>query len=417
MRGEQNKTVHIVRVLFVSLFAAAVLLMGSTADTAKAATTTNTSAITNLKQESASSSSFKISWDGVLGAHGYEIEVVDERGNKATYESLINTVYTVALNLSPATHYTVRVRVKGSAYWSETDVVTAPKYSLYGGKVTQEADGSSVTAIALRWSACSGAEAYRIDYWAADSSAQYAKSLYVIGETSCTLTGLKKDMTYSVRVYPYCISRAATPFETFDVYSNPYASESGCAVVPGKIKEIAMEDFLVYASQSKLAWSESKVAAGYEWEVKSGSKKVDGGTTKQRSVYSTKLNANKFYRVRVRGYIQIGGDNVYGAWSDWKYVSSQPKKVTYTQSAGKLSLSWSKVSGATSYTIYMSTKKPSDIREMKKVKTVSKPSCSMKKFNGKPIDGKKRYYIVIVANKKIDDTTYRSISKYVNQTK
>lgn len=380
-----------------------------------AAASTVTYAVTNLRQTEAGTNSFRVSWDGVLGAAGYELEVRDERGNTVSGTTLL-THETVTKNISPATHYTVCVRPRGGM-WSEVDVVTKPAYKRNEGKLVRETDGNSATELSVSWKACEGADAYCVLYWDRASSADSAKSMDIAGETSCKLTGLVRDTTYDIRVYPYCISRAQTPFVTLDTSDAAYASGSDYAMIPGKIREVGLEDYLTYAQQAKLTWAKSKAAEGYQWEVRSGSKKIDGGTQKQNYVYATKLSANKFYKVRVRGYIQIDGEKAYGAWSDWQYVSSQPKKLSYKQSSGRLSLSWSKVSGATSYTVYVSSKKPSDIREMKKVKTVKKNSYTLKKLGGKSVDGKKRYYIVVVANKETKDAVWHSISKYIYQTK
>lgn len=376
----------------------------------------NSDIVSNLKQTEARSNSFQVSWDANLNAvSGYEIEVSDNRGGvvKDTTRLLH---YTITRNISPATHYTVRVRPKGGI-WSEIDVVTKPKYKRNEGKLTREADGSSATEMSISWKECTGADAYRVEYWDNSTDRKYAKSIDVAGATGCTLTGLVKEAVYEIRVYPYCASREPVPFVTLDTADAVYASASDYAMIPDKISKVGMEDYLTYAEQSKLSWSKSGSAAGYQWEARSGSTKTDGGLVEETYVYSTKLKMNKFYRVRVRGYIYIDGEKAYGKWSDWQYVSSQPKKLTYKQSAGKLALSWSKVSGATSYTVYVSAKKPSNISEMTKVKTVTKNTCTLKKLGKKSIAAKKRYYMVIVANKETAGITYRSITKYIYQTK
>lgn len=368
----------------------------------------------SLRQTAATDSSFQVTWEPTAGASGYEVEVKDASGSTVS-DTTVLPEYTFAQNVMPAAHYTVRVRPKGGVTWNEIDAVTVPKYKKNESKLVQKKSGASATSISLGWTDCEGADGFRILYWKEGETKEQAKSVDVTGALQCQLTELAEDSRYNIRVYPYCKSLSETPFVAVD--QRAYATGKNIPVVPLKIGDIELEEFFTYTGLAKLSWEKSGAAAGYQWEILDGDKKTDGGSGKENSVTTTKMQMNKFYRVRARGYINIGDGKKYGEWSEWQYVSSQPKTITYRQSAGSLALTWSKVSGATSYTVYVSSKKPEDISDMKKVKTVKGNTYTVKKLDGRSIERNRRYYIVIVANKETDGGTYHSISKSIYLTR
>ena len=79
--------------------------------------------------------------------------------------------------------------------------------------------------------------------------------------------------------------------------------------------------------------------------------------------------------------------------------------------AGKktLTASWKKVAGATSYTVYVSTKQKSGY---KKVTTTKKESYKITKYGKKKLSSNKKYYVYVVANTKVGKTTYKSNADY-----
>jgi hypothetical protein len=93
------------------------------------------------------------------------------------------------------------------------------------------------------------------------------------------------------------------------------------------------------------------------------------------------------------------------------------KKNEKVLSAGKLKTKWNKVTGATSYDVYASTKMPSTISDMTKIKTLSasKLSYVITKVKGKKVSTKNTYYVAIRANMKVGKTTYHSVP-YIYRT-
>jgi fibronectin type 3 domain-containing protein len=90
-------------------------------------------------------------------------------------------------------------------------------------------------------------------------------------------------------------------------------------------------------------------------------------------------------------------------------ISAKQVKKTKTAVA-----KWDTVKGATSYTIYLSTKQKSGY---KKVGTTKKTSFTLKKYGKSALKKNKTYYVYVVANKKVGKTTYTSDATYCYQFK
>ena len=135
-------------------------------------------------------------------------------------------------------------------------------------------------------------------------------------------------------------------------------------------------------------------------------------TAVKPSYYSAYENFNKLasatHRMRVRAYTTFNGVTTYGAWSDWLEIVPPLKKLTGRSSGKrKVTLKWSKVKGATSYTVYVSTKRTTGY---KKTKTVSakKKKVTIKKIGKKKLKSGKRYYFMVRPNKKVNGVNYFS---------
>lgn len=155
------------------------------------------------------------------------------------------------------------------------------------------------------------------------------------------------------------------------------------------------------------------VCDGYEIGIfnKSTNRLVISETTISNSTILYGLGHKNVYIARARAYVyDAAGNKVYSAWGAGKYFVPQPN---INKSASKLkkntiSLKWTKVSGATSYTIYM-RKRGSG--KWAKVKTVSgkKGSYKITRFKGKKFNTYKQdYEVKVKASAKIGGTTYQS---------
>jgi len=88
-----------------------------------------------------------------------------------------------------------------------------------------------------------------------------------------------------------------------------------------------------------------------------------------------------------------------------------------TKSTGKMKMSWKKVSGATKYVVYVSNSKPDSLSDMSKMGTTKNTSFTIKSLKGTKISTGKTYYVAIVAQKTVDDTTYNSLRYTVKSAK
>lgn len=154
----------------------------------------------------------------------------------------------------------------------------------------------------------------------------------------------------------------------------------------------------------KLGWSKVSTASGYQ--IYRSTKKTNGYTkltslsgNARTSYTNTGLRTETAYYYKIRAYKILNGNYVYGSFSS--PVSAKPalKKTSVKLTAGKrkASIRWSKVSGASGYQIYRSTKKS---RSYKRVKTLT--SGKSVKYTNKKLKKGKRYYYKV--------RSYRTIS-------
>ena len=144
----------------------------------------------------------------------------------------------------------------------------------------------------------------------------------------------------------------------------------------------------------KLTWSAVSGANGYEvYQYNSSDKRYQRAATVTGTSYTWKsLKTGQSYKYKVRAYKTVNREKLYGAFS--KAVSAKPAlskasgvKAANTKSKATL-VSWKKVSGASGYLVYRSTKKNAGFKKVaasKKNKTVKYTDRKLKK-------GKTYYY-------------------------
>ena len=184
--------------------------------------------------------------------------------------------------------------------------------------------------------------------------------------------------------------------------------------LPGKVTGLSQKRWWYFNLDFEAAWDKQTGVDGYEYVFKtSNGKKFASGTisynTNSTSVYN--INNSMIYTGRVRAFMIYNGQKYYGAWSDVAYFFTQPRITSIGVSNKKLTVKWGKVSGATGYDVYVSTKPTSGYR---KVKSVSKKvsSVTITKFRSKKISSSKTYYVYIATKKKTSKKTYTSGKLY-----
>ena len=149
----------------------------------------------------------------------------------------------------------------------------------------------------------------------------------------------------------------------------------------------------------KISWAKSSGASGYyvyRATSKSGTYKSVGKTT-STSYTNKSLTTGSTYHYKVRAYKTGNGKDIPGVYSS--VVSAKPVPATpslkLTAGKKKITVKWGKVSGATGYKIYRSTKKSSGY---KCIKTVTKGSTTS--YVNKSLKKGKKYYYKVCAYKK-----------------
>ncbi|WP_394922347.1 hypothetical protein [uncultured Robinsoniella sp.] len=159
-----------------------------------------------------------------------------------------------------------------------------------------------------------------------------------------------------------------------------------------------------YATTNRLQWNQLAGISGYEIAFrKSGEKYGSPIDVKGTSFKHTGRSSGSIYYYRVRGYVLVNGQKVYGSYSDSIKLVTNPSRTAVTVKAGakKATITWKKTAGASGYQVYRATSKSG---KYKKVYT-GKKSSAVKYVNSK-LKSRKSYYYKVRAYKVVDGKTY-----------
>lgn len=370
--------------------------------------------VTGLRQTGASDSSVSVSWNAVIGNDiWYTVELSDTPNFSSVKDETALSPEGSIHGLSAGKKYYVRVK---AYYWGSSEkgapsqtleVVTAPDRSI---KRNLRQTGAGLTSITLAWDKKGDANAYRIEYYKAGDSKSTQK-INLGNVQTYTIKKLSKDTEYCFDLYPIMKNSNYTAVTT---WSSDYLSY--CPVLPGKVEGLKVSFSSPTTNYIDMSWDRRDSADGYQYEIYSlagkKDKKILTGKERSKGAFfsSNKLSKAQFLKVRVRGYVSLGKSTQYGAWSKWVYTSKQPD-VTARRNSKGIKLSWKKVAGANSYTVWISKNRNSGF---KKVKTLSKTSITITKCGKSPLKRRTDYYCIVAANKKIGKKTYQSAKTYAN---
>ncbi|WP_164779551.1 fibronectin type III domain-containing protein [Paenibacillus kobensis] len=258
------------------------------------------------------STSLVITWPTVAGTTGYEVEI---NGTATASASANFTKNGLAAN----TAYVIRVRAKnngGTGIWSAPVNV---KTQLVTPAVTAVSAKDRMT---LTWAAVAGATEYEVEF---DGVAVSAGA-----NTTYTASGLSPNTahTYRVRALTAGNNSAWTPGAS--KYTTPVAV-TGVSAVPT-------------SSSIALTWPAVAGATGYDVEVNGA---IEPVTT--TSYTKSSLPVNTDYTIRVRAK-NSGGEGEWSTPLASKTLLTTPT-ATAASASGKITLSWSGVTGATGYEV------------------------------------------------------------------
>lgn len=370
-----------------------------------------------LKQIDASESSVKFSWDVVIGAKDYAVSYSDgvtwsqpERVWTGTDE----TIY----NLSAGKTYYVRVYALDDdnnlgAPSADLEVVTAPRSEEMGSVTVTDKTASSIS---LSWTAASGATSYVVK----DDFYKRAPFFVESATPSATVTDLLPNTWYGMDVF--AVRTSSSGFKAYSNGKHQYIETLEVVVAPGKP---STSNFMIYSASASAGTTgfyvtdPNRAADGYELEVYkvSGNKKVFDINSTSSYVASRKFGKNTPYKYRIRYYAQSGVNRLYGPWSDYRYfwlhTISGKKHYKLSSSNCSIKMKWSKVAGATGYTVSMSTSKDGKYTKVKSLGKKAK-SVTITKFGKNKLSRYKTYYLKITANVKSGKKTVKNDAQIIN---
>lgn len=287
--------------------------------------------------------------------------------------------------------------------------ITAKAYGL-----TQSVqDKNSIT---VNWDKESDAVEYYVGYGedskTARTMAESKKIKVPATQLSYKITGLKPGTEY----YAYILYKYVRTYSNNEYTST--ASSGYVCTLPGKVTGLNQTKWWYYIKKVDFGWDDQS-AAEYEYIVKDNkNKNISKGTSRSNRSSVSKIKNNMVYNVKVRAYVTINNQKYYGDYSDTAYLFTQPMVDSKKSklSNGKLKITWNKVSGVTGYDIYVSNKEKSGYKKVKSVNS-KKSSVTISKFKNKKISKKKKYYVYIVAKKKVGKKTYTSGRHYTFEIK
>ena len=206
----------------------------------------------------------------------------------------------------------------------------------------------------------------------------------------------------------------------------PVGTLSDAKTIPGAVTGLKQDKWFYFINEVNVVWNSKTSADGYQYKLyrNSGKKKADGRiATHNSKIYFRfkKVSNSEIYTVRVRPYTRFKGKLYYGPWSDPAYLFTQSRIKTAVvpgkgKGKNKLNLKWKRVSGASGYRIYVSTKPKSGYRV---VKTVGKKSgaATIARFKGKKFKPRKKYYVYVKTLKRVKKKTLASGRYYYWNTK
>lgn len=251
-------------------------------------------------------------------------------------------------------------------------------------QVTAKAVSSS--KIQLTWSSAEGADRYAV-YRSTSAENGFQKLKTVSGSLSYTDTGVAPAVVYYYRVVP--VNSASG-----DEIENAAMAIKAKTPAKVQISRLAVKS----PTKIQLFWNISAGSSGYEI-YRAGSRTgnyqkiadIEGKNTD--SYVDSKVMPGKTYYYKIRPTNQNGGTFGAGSYSDpvkGKTVAKAVFTSITSVDSKTMRFTWKKVSGASSYEIYRSTKKDSGYKRIATVKG------SARKYTDKTVTSGKKYFYKIV---------------------
>lgn len=363
----------------------------------------------NLHQTDDYYDSVNVEWNADLNAKGYKIRYAESVAglSGAEIEDCYSSAKDYKYNLSAGKSYYVQVRAYNSTSegpWSApVEVVTAPQQP--EDQVIQTS--ATTSSITINYPAVPGATQYTVLTKNYDTNGTSWVESEPTEELSKKVTGLKSSGEYDVKVLAQ--RKSQTGYVTQGGNYRHLKDGKLAKTLSTKITGLKVDCSYAYIEKMSFKWSKKSNVDGYQIEMYNlKTKKTAKKTSNYYESNSYEVNPKTFYKVRVRSYVTMGNNKrKYSAWSKEIYAQLQqlPK---LTQSGRKIKAKWSKVTGATGYTVYVAKGYNGSY---KKCGTTTHNYYTITKCGSQKLKRGNTYYVKVVAKKKVGKKVYKGTSR------
>lgn len=370
--------------------------------------------ITGLSQTAAWTDQAAISWDHVPGTSTIRYDVMYSKQKGGPYchadekHSDIRSNQLKIPRLNAGSIYYVKVcawnEAGGEIYkgnWSEPlQIVTAPEGVVDKNSIRQT--NATENTISLSWDKIKNISGYCILCKYGNTA---VKELYT-EKNSVKISGLQRGRKYHIYITP--CQKSSKGFKAVGEKSTYTGLRP---TLPGKTKIKKME-LDPEKGELDVVWEALANADGYQYRIENvKGKKLLSGERPSYYAWNVKSGALKkyqFFRVKVRAYTELGTKRKYAAWSSYCYTARQPGIMDSKTTGKQIKISWNKIEGADSYTVYISVKPNSGY---KKALATKKNHACIKKYGRKVLKSGKKYFVYVTANKKYGKKSWKSTIK------
>jgi titin len=309
---------------------------GSSANSSSASALMAPAAPAELIVTPTGATSVTLSWAAVTGASTYEVE---QSTDGTTWNSLGSTAGTSLddTTLSSGTTYYFRIQTSNatgsSAYVTATNVLTQPVTPALVAVASV-----TVNQIGISWSVSAGATGYTIQ------RSSNGTTWNTVGTTGAGVANWVDTGVTAATHYYYHVN-AENPSGT-SAYSSTLSAETttvapSTPTVNGSVANHITVSWTAVAGAT--SYSVERTTDGTNWTV--------AGTSATTTLVDGGLSSGTTYTYRVRA-LDDGGYSGYGASANVITLPDEPDRLVVTgQSISVVNLSWTAVTGATSYSV------------------------------------------------------------------
>lgn len=349
---------------------------------ASSAATVSAAKMTAFEVTDQGTNSISLSWESsgkyITGYKLYKVDPVTKKSTKIKDFKRTTTAYVVT-SLEAGTDYSFKIY----SYYTDSNgttvnskALTATTFTMIPKVTGVKVSDVTETSFKLQWTAIPGIKTYQVYYYNTSKKAYQKLGDRIVN--SCTVKSLKSATNYKIKI------RAVATVNIDLELKGAFSAVSSITTMPPKM-DLASK--VVSNTTVALSWTAIPNVTAYKiymYDADQG-KYVAYKTLKSgETAYTiTGLKAGKEYKFKARAYVTNDGTNTYGAYSNVVTTVTKLSAPTVTQNPdflnnGTINLSWTKVSGASGYYIYISEHKNSDFVLVKTVTSASTVKATIK---------------------------------------